>query len=66
MVKLEFLSKAESEILTKLEVFTISSKTVVVKIEDCLDNDFLLVALDKQTAIKLAKELKKQISFLED
>lgn len=61
---LTFLSTEESELNTTLEVFVNSKGFLAIRIEgNGLEQ---LICLEKESAIKLAKELRKQISFMED
>lgn len=49
----------------KLTVFAVKSNEIIIEIEP-EDYPAVCIHLDKETSIKLAKELRKQISFLED
>jgi hypothetical protein len=65
MVTLEFHTTKRSEIDTRLSVLHNQFNEIFI----CIDSgehqgDF--VCLDKDTAIKLAKELRKQISFMKE
>jgi len=60
---LKFLSTEESGLETELEVFINSMGFLTLKIEG---DGLQLICLEKESAIKLAKEIRKQISFLED
>jgi|LakMenEpi03Aug12_release.lakeMendotaPanAssembly.Ray.scaffolds.fasta_scaffold3760422_2 hypothetical protein len=60
---LKFLSAQESELETELEVFINSNGFLTLKIEG---DGLQLICLEKESAIKLAKEIRKQISFMED
>ena len=60
---LTFFSTEESELDTTLEVFANLKGTLTIKIEG---DGIQLICLEKESAIRLAKELRKQISFLID
>ena len=60
---LKFLSTERSRLQSELEVFVNTENELVLQIEG---DGLQLVALEKEAAIKLAKEIRKQISFLED
>lgn len=66
-VKLIFSgTKQSSTELTNLQVYANSNNELYIEIND---NDVLpscCICLDKETAIKLSKEIRKQISYLED
>ena len=49
----------------KLTVFAVQSNELLIEIEP-EDSPGACIHLDKQTAIKFAKELRRQISFLKD
>lgn len=69
MVTLDFHSTEKSKVKTALRTFSNQSNEIFIEIEDTsVDHEygFQFVCLDKETAIKLAKEIRKQISFLED
>ena len=61
-VKLVFLDQSDE---TELVVFANDHNEIFLEIQmhDCYSS---FITLDKSTAIKLAKELRKQISYLED
>ena len=64
MVTLEFHSTQRSGSDTKLQVRANTFGEIFIQIEmDGIPAAF--ICLDKETAIKLAKELRKQISFIE-
>lgn len=63
MVTLQFHGTENSFKNTYLEVHANGFEEITVKISISSD-DFNFITLDKETAIKLAKELKKQISFI--
>jgi hypothetical protein len=63
--ELIFTSTEESKLETKLEVFVNTKGYLTIKIEGG-KRDMQLVCLEKDSAIKLAKEIRKQISFLKD
>lgn len=47
----------------QISCFSTNSGKVIIKISN-LENDLQFIALDKNTAIKLSKELRKQISMI--
>ena len=65
MVTLDFHSTETSKVNSKLRAYHNSSNELFIEIEhdDC---PAAFVCLDKETAIKLAKEIRKQISFITD
>lgn len=69
-IKLAFLGTKESETEeTELTVFINDLNQITVRIEDtnCSHQfNYQGISLDKSTAIKLHRELKKQISFIEE
>jgi len=65
MVTLDFHSTERSDIKSKLRVWYNSENELYIEIEH-EDSPAGYICLDKETAIKLAKEIRKQISFLED
>lgn len=67
-VELKFTSTERSEIETELILHFNDYNEIYIEIKDpeCAhDWDSQYIFLDKQTAIKLAKELRRQISLLE-
>jgi hypothetical protein len=60
--ELKFLSAEQSQLNTELEVFINQFGFLTIKIEG---DGIQLICLEKESAIKLAKEIRKQISFLE-
>lgn len=66
MVTLEFHTTERSEVNTKLSVIYNQFNEVFICIEgdDGMQGEH--VCLDKDTAIKLSKELRKQISFIKE
>ena len=66
-VELKFVQE-NSEFSPTLKVYATDENQIFILIEYLDDHDYekRAVRLDKFTAIKLAKELRKQISFLED
>lgn len=67
-VELKFTSNIKSKLVTNLIVYASFTGDIIIKIHDeSLDEHFCnsYVSLDRETAIKLAKELRKQISMLE-
>lgn len=65
MVTLDFHSSEKSKVNSKLRVYCNSENELFIEIEldDCISS---YVCLDKETSIKLAKEIRKQISFIKD
>jgi len=61
MVILNFYDKECSE--THMEVSATNDNCLSITIEG---NGIMSLKLDKDTAIRLSKEIRKQISFLED
>lgn len=68
-VKTVFTSSEKSEVNRVLECFYNSRNEIYLEIYDSDNPEDIschqFIALDKETAIKLAKELRKQISFIE-
>jgi hypothetical protein len=67
--ELVFQSTERSEITTNLVVRCNQFNEIYIEIADPSANhdlNFQYICLEKDAAIKLAKELRKQISFLED
>lgn len=67
-VELKFTSTERSTDFTFLTVFATNLNEIYIEIKDPIQEEFYdtqRVFLDKQTAIKLAKELRRQISMLE-
>ena len=68
-VQLKFYGTEETNTSdNSLEVFVNSQLEITVRIKDeSIDNDYnqQLVSLDKQTAIRLSRELRKQIALLD-
>lgn len=67
--ELVFQSTERSEISTNLVVRNNQFNEIYIEIADSKsyhDYNFQYICLEKDAAIKLAKELRKQISFLED
>lgn len=65
MVTLEFHSTERSGLDSKLRVYsnTENELYIIIEIDEmCWGN----ICMDKETAIKFSKEVRKQISFLED
>ncbi len=68
-VELKFTSSERSSDLTFLKVFANNLNEIYIEITDPTQEEFYnsqRIFIDKETAIKLAKELRKQISMLED
>jgi len=68
-VELKFTSSVRSTDLTFLKVFANNLNEIYIEITDPTQDEFYnsqRIFIDKETAIKLAKELRKQISMLED
>ncbi len=68
-VKLSFYGSEKSRTTEhRLECYANTNKELFISIEkensDCYDECF--ISLDKSTAIKLSKEIRKQIALLED
>ncbi len=68
-VQLKFYGTEETNTSdNSLDVFVNSQLEITVRIKDeSIDNDYnqQLVSLDKQTAIRLSRELRKQIALLD-
>lgn len=65
-VKLIFLSSELSGIETEVECYCNVNNQILIKISESDDHsDFKCVSLDRDTAIKLVKNLKKEISYLQ-
>jgi len=67
--ELVFQSTERSEIATNLVVRCNNFNEVYIEIADPTSQhqfNFQSICLEKESAIKLAKELRKQISFLEE
>ena len=67
-VQLKFTSTERSQLETELIAYCNQDNEIFIQITDTncsyyLDSPY--ICLDKQTAIKLAKELRRQISMLE-
>lgn len=68
-VKLLFCGTAQSNTTEhSLEVFKNARNEVFISIDMCNGNGNLpsFICLDKHTAVKLSRELRKQISLLDD
>ncbi len=65
MVTLDFHSTLRSKVNSKLRAYYNTENELYIEIEheDCPAS---YVCLDKETSIKLAKEIRKQISFIRD
>ena len=63
--ELIFTSTEESKLETSLKVFVNVKGYLTIKTEGG-KREMQLVCLEKDSAIKLAKEIRKQISFLKD
>lgn len=63
--KLVFLG--QDPVLTGMELITFANvdNQICIQLEDTISNSFEYIYLDRATAIKFHRELKKQISFLE-
>jgi hypothetical protein len=66
MVKLQFYSTNRDVLDSFLECYLNVKGEVVIMITDNDSESSRLVSLDKETAIKLTKELKKNISFMKE
>jgi hypothetical protein len=68
-VELKFTSTQRSELQTELIAHCNQNNEIYIEIKEpderTHDWDYQFICLDKETAIKLAKELRKQISMLE-
>lgn len=66
MVTLTFYGSKKSETnTTELSVFCNQEMEIFIKIDD-KEFSASFICLDKETAIKLSKELRKQIALIED
>lgn len=68
-VELKFTSTERTTDNRFLIVFANKCNQIYIEITDPIKDEFQnsqIIFLDKETAIKLAKELRKQISMLED
>jgi hypothetical protein len=67
-VILTFQEESETELQPTLEVCALESNQIFIRINYDKDDlsEVRAIRLDKATSIRLAKELRKQISFLED
>jgi len=67
-VILTFQEDSETELQPTLEVCALESNQIFIRINYDKDDlsEVRAIRLDKATSIRLAKELRKQISFLED
>lgn len=68
-VELKFTSTERSKDFTFLQLFATKDNEICIETKDPIQEEFhdtQRIFLDKQTAIRLAKELRKQISMLED
>ena len=59
-----FTSIVESKLETKLQVFINTLGHLTIKLESS-KNESQIVCLDRKTAIKLGREIRKQVSFME-
>lgn len=64
-VEMIFKTNPQDEVQKKLTLFATKSNKIYIEIEP-EHLAAVCIHLDKETSIKLAKELRKQISFLED
>jgi len=64
--ELIFNSTEESHTYTKMVVNVSESNRICIKITDKIDGGEEKIHLEKGAAIKLAKELRRQISYLQD
>lgn len=64
--KIKYVSQHAENAPQELQVYINGHNQLVVLVSNTLHNNYEFVALDKDTAIKFAKEVRKQISFLED
>lgn len=65
MVTLDFHSTERSKCNSRLRLWYNNFNELFIEIETD-DQPSSFICLDKDTAIKLSKEMRKQISFLED
>lgn len=65
MVTLDFHSTIRSKANSKLRAYCNAENELYIEIEHD-DYPSSHICLDKETAIKLAKEIRKQISFIKD
>lgn len=65
MVKLQFHGTENSMDNNYLEVFATEKQEIFIGIQNSLNEfDINFISLDKETAIKLSKEIRKQISYI--
>ena len=64
----ELIFKGEHNDLTQLSVSVVNSRIDIMLYDPTSDEqqNCTSILMDKETAIKFAKELRKQISFLQD
>jgi hypothetical protein len=66
MVKLQFHGTVNSMDNNYLEVFATEKQEILINIQNSLNEfDMNFISLDKETAIKLSKEIRKQISLID-
>ena len=66
MVSLKFKCSIEKKDFIELEVINNRLEIIIVNKDDEFEDNFCGVILDKSTAIKLSKELRKQIALIQD
>jgi hypothetical protein len=67
MVRVVFIGTEESDTnQSELEVYVNDLNEVYISISDSFTGNNSVISLDKPTAIKFHRELKKQISFIEE
>ena len=66
MITLYFHSTDRNESESRLRCFANNHNELFIEIDDDDGAPPSYMCLDKDTAIKLAKEIRKQVSFLED
>lgn len=66
MVKLQFHGTVNGMDNNYLEVFATEKQEILINIQNSLNEfDMNFISLDKETAIKLSKEIRKQISLID-
>jgi hypothetical protein len=66
MVSLKFKCSIEKKDFIELEVINNRLEIIIVNKDEEFEDNFCGVILDKSTAIKLSKELRKQIALIQD
>lgn len=62
--KLVFMPTDRLELNVELEAFCNKNNEICIYITDTDSKEFQLITLDKHTAIRLVKHLKKEISYI--